>query len=127
MGPVCRRVALAFVSLTAILFATGCSRFSGSQPVKFDTPYQAVLLSNGSVYFGKLQGWGTTQPVLTDVYYVVSQTDPNTKAVKNVLVKRGKEWHAPDRMYLNPAQILFVEPVGKDSTVAQRIAEASVQ
>jgi hypothetical protein len=39
-------------------------------------------------------------------------------------VKRGKELHAPDRMYLSPNQIVFVEPVGADSKVAQLIAQA---
>lgn len=92
--------------------------------VKFETPYQAVLLSNGSVYFGHLQDYGGRHPVLTDVFYIVSQTDPTTKQVNNVLVKRGKELHAPDRMYLVPSHIIFVEPVGKDSKVAQLIAQA---
>ncbi len=90
---------------------------------KFETPYQAVLLANGSVYFGHLSGYGGHSPVLTDVFYIVSQTDPNTKAVNNVLVKRGKELHEPDRMYISPNQIIFVEPVGKDSKVAQLIAQ----
>lgn len=90
---------------------------------KFETPYQAVLLTNGSVYFGHLSGYGGHSPVLTDVFYIISQTDPNTKAVNNVLVKRGKELHEPDRMYLSPNQIIFVEPVGKDSKVAQLIAQ----
>ncbi len=89
----------------------------------FTTPYQAVLLTNGSVYFGHLQGYGSSTPVLTDVYYIVSQTNPETKQVNNVLVKRGKELHEPDRMYLNPNQLLFVEPVGVNSKVAQLIAE----
>jgi hypothetical protein len=89
----------------------------------FTTPYQAVLLTNGSVYFGHLQGYGSPTPVLTDVYYVVSQTNPETKQVSNVLVKRGKELHGPDRMYLNSNQLLFVEPVGVNSKVAQLIAE----
>ena len=92
--------------------------------VKFTTPYQAVLLTNGSVYFGHLQGYGSHHPVLTDVYYVVTQTNPETKQTNNVLVKRGKELHEPDRMYLNPSQILFVEPVGTSSKVAQLIAQA---
>jgi hypothetical protein len=92
--------------------------------VKFNTPYQAVLLANGSVYFGHLQDFEDRHPVLTDVFYIVSQTDPTTKQVNNVLVKRGKELHAPDRMYLNPNQIVFVEPVGTDSKVAQLIAQA---
>jgi len=43
---------------------------------------------------------------------------------KPVLVKRGKELHEPDRMYLNPNQILFVETVGPNSKVAQLIAQA---
>jgi len=92
--------------------------------VAFTTPYQAVLLVNGSVYFGHLQNYGSRHPILVDVYYVVSQTNPETKQTSNVLVKRGKELHAPDRMYLNPSQILFVEPVGVDSKVAQLIEQA---
>ncbi|HTT17730.1 MAG TPA: hypothetical protein VMG82_02225 [Candidatus Sulfotelmatobacter sp.] len=92
--------------------------------VQFSTPFQAVLLTNGSVYFGRLQGYGGQEPVLTEVYYVVSQTNPETKQSTNVLIKRGKELHEPDRMYLNPQQILFVEPVGPSSKVAQLIAQA---
>lgn len=94
-----------------------------SAPVAFTTPYQAVLLTNGSAYFGKLEGFGTPRPVLSEVYYIVSQTNPETKQSSNVLVKRGKELHEPDRMYLNPNQILCVEPVGANSKVAQLIAQ----
>jgi hypothetical protein len=93
-------------------------------PVAFTTPYQAVLLTNGSAYFGKLEGYGTPRPVLSEVYYIVTQTNPETKQSSNVLVKRGKELHEPDRMYLNPNQILCVEPVGPNSKVAQLIAQA---
>jgi hypothetical protein len=89
---------------------------------KFSTPYQAVLLINGSVYFGHLHDYGTSHPVLTDIYYVTSQTNPETKQVTNALVKRGKEPHEPDRMYLNPSQIVIVESVGTNSKVAQLIA-----
>lgn len=91
---------------------------------QFSTPYQAVLLANGSVYFGHLQGYGSHQPILTDVFYIVTQTNPETKQTNNVLVKRGKELHEPDRMYLNPNQVVFVEPVGVTSKVAQLIAQA---
>ena len=92
--------------------------------VRFTTPYQAVLLTNGSVYFGHLQDYGTSHPVLTDVFYVVSQANPETKQVSNSLVKRGKELHEPDRMYLNPNNVVFVESVGTNSKVAQLIAQA---
>ena len=107
------------------LAATGCN--SSPKAVTFTTPYQAVLLNNNSVYYGKLEGYGTANPVLTSVFYILTKSDPETKQVQNVLVKRGKELHGPDRMYLNPNSIVFVEPVGTDSRVAQLISEANKQ
>ncbi len=116
-----RFFALSLLFIVIILMA-GCA--APPTAVTFTTPYQAVLLSNNSVYYGKLTGFGTPSPVLTDVFYIVSQTNPETKQVTNVLVKRGKELHGPDRMYLNANSIVFVEPVGTDSKVAQLIDEA---
>jgi hypothetical protein len=110
----------------AVIVAAALHMFAEfrSASIVFPTPYQAVLLSNGSVYFGRLQGYGDRDPILTEVYYIVTQTNPETKQSNNVLVKRGKELHEPDRMYLNPQLILFVEPVGVSSKVAQLIAQA---
>ena len=95
--------------------------------MKFDTAYQAVLLSNGNVYFGKLGDYGGRFPVLTDVFYIQSSVNPDTKQPVNVLVKRGKELHSPDRMYLNPNQIILVEPVSPNSKVMQLILEQRKQ
>jgi hypothetical protein len=110
--------------ILSVFLLVGCSRHHEHQPVAFTTPYQAVLLTNGMAYYGKLEGYGTSRPVLSEVYYIVTQNNPETKQTSNVLVKRGKELHEPDRMYLNPNQILFVEPVGEKSKVAQLIAQA---
>lgn len=93
-------------------------------PVRFDSQYQAVLLDNGQVYFGKLEAADSAFPVLKDVYYIQSKVDPQTKAVNNVLVRRGKEWHSPDRMVLNSRHVILIEPVGNDSQVAKLIAES---
>ena len=95
--------------------------------VQFDKPYQAVLLSNGQVYYGRLDGYGTDHPVLREVYYIQSNVNPQTHEQSNVLTRRGKEWHGPDRMYLNPSQILLVEPVGTDSKVADLIKDLKAQ
>jgi hypothetical protein len=116
---------LLLLCATLAAVVTGCS--SSPKAVTFQTPYQAVLLNNNSVYYGTLEGFGTDRPVLTSVFYIVTKSDPETKQVQNVLVKRGKELHGPDRMYLNPNSIVFVEPVGQDSRVAQLISEASKQ
>ena len=118
-------------ALPAILLVVCVSVWSGCSKKSLDQSgpaagagYSAVLLANGSVYFGKLEGLGSPYPVLRDVYYVQSVTNPETKQVSSILVKRGKEWHAPDRMIINDKSIVFVEPVGAESKVAQLIAES---
>jgi hypothetical protein len=115
----------AIIVAAAILGAGWLSRRESA--VSFATEYQAVLLSNGQVYYGRLQGYGTAHPVLTEVYYVQSSANPQTHEQANVLLKRGKEWHAPDRTYLNPSQILMVEPVGPNSSVAELIKALKAQ
>jgi hypothetical protein len=93
------------------------------RPPSFTSEYQAVLVASGQVYYGRLEGFGTAYPVLRDIYYVQVKVDPETKQSSNVLIRRGQEWHGPDRMYLNPASIILVEPVSPDSQVARLIAE----
>jgi hypothetical protein len=107
----------------AIIAGTLLYQQEGHSSPKFPTEFQAILLSTGQVYYGKLEGFGTAYPVLRDVFYVKSQADPNTKQVTNILVRRGSEWHGPDRMYINPASIIVVEPVSQGSQVAKLIAE----
>lgn len=86
--------------------------------------YYAVLLNNGTVYYGKLEAYGTPYPTLRDVFYIQRTISRDAKALSNVLVKRGQELHAPDRMILNPQAITFIEPVGAGSKVAQLIEQA---
>lgn len=100
---------------------------SRSKEVRFTTPYQAVLLDDNQVYYGKLSGIGSAHPILTDIYYIKSGVDPQTKETKNILVKRGKELHAPDRMYLNEQHIILVEPVGPTSQVAKLIEQSGAE
>jgi hypothetical protein len=92
--------------------------------VVFTTPYQVVMLTNNNIYVGKLEGYGTPRPVLTDVYIIVTQNNPDTKQSSKVLVKLNKiELNSPDRMYLNPNQILAVEPVDAKSQIAQTLEQ----
>lgn len=110
---------LAFLILSAGL--TGCERRHRHKGPEITTPYAAILLDNGQVYYGKLTKGGSNFPELTDVYYIQSQTNQETKAVTSVLVRRGNEWHGPDRMFLNQQHVILIEPVGANSKVAQLI------
>ena len=118
-------IVAATIIAASILLATWLG--ARTHVVQFDKPYQAVLLSNGQVYYGRLDGYGTDHPVLREVYYIQSSANPQTHEQTNVLTRRGKEWHGPDRMYLNPSQILLVEPVGADSKVADLIKDLKAQ
>ena len=96
--------------------------------IVFSTPYQAVTMSNGQMFYGRLEGYGATaHPVLREVHYIKVVPDPKTKEPANVLVKRSKDWHAPDRMVLNASQILLVEPVDPASRVAEFITALKLQ
>jgi hypothetical protein len=108
-------------SLMAVL--AGCGNWGHQEqgPEVNPKAYSAVLLDNNQVYFGKLDKASSAYPVLTDVYYIQSQVNQETKAVTNILVRRGNELHGPDRMFLNSRHIVFVEPVGPNSKVAQLI------
>ena len=90
---------------------------------ELSTPYHAVALTNGQVFFGRIDALGTDYTVLRDVFYIQSRQNPDTKEVANVLIKRGGEWHAPDRMILNRQHVVLIEPVKEDSQVAKLIAE----
>ena len=106
----------------------GCnfdSMRSGAAGSKYATEYQAVFLDNGQVYFGKLESPESTFPVLRNVFYVQNQVNQETKQVANLLVKRGKELHEPDVMYLNQRHIVMVESVAPSSQVGQLIKKAN--
>jgi len=100
---------------------TACDRGERQKGPEITTPYAAVLLDNGQLYYGKLANADSSFPELTDVYYIQSQANQETKAVTSVLVRRGNELHGPDRMFLNEHHIVLIEPVGTTSKVAQLI------
>ncbi len=113
--------------IAALLGAMGYQNLYAGRTPAFSTPYQAVILTNGQVYFGQLENLSSQYPTLKDVFYIVSQANPETKQVSNILVRRGKELHGPEYMVLNRQSILMIEPVKEDSQVARLIAEQKAQ
>ncbi len=117
---------IALVALGVVVCGlTGCmsNRTATADEPHFDVPFQAVLLDTGLVYYGKISGLGSAYPILKNVYYIQTSTDPQTKAVNNVLIRRGNEFHGPDFTVLAARHIVMIEPVGSNSKVAQLIAE----
>jgi hypothetical protein len=122
-----RTMALALVVIAVALCAIAY-RFMqhGVQPDRLPdtgTPFQAVALMNGQLFFGRLDTADGGYLVLRDVFYVQTRQNPDTRAVANVLVKRGGEAHGPDRMVINRQQVLLIEPVKADSQIGKLIAQ----
>lgn len=77
---------LASIVLLTVVVVT---RRAASGAPSFKDGYQAVVLDNGQVYFGKVAGLGTDYPRMTDVYYILQGADAKNNDRKNVLVRRG--------------------------------------
>lgn len=97
--------------------------------------YQAVFLTNGQVYFGKLSDSTGSYATLKDIYYLQVTTPPiqgsqqqgqqaQNQQQQLSLVKLGNELHGPvDEMKINRDQILFFEDIKEDGRVMQAIRE----
>ena len=93
--------------------------------------YQAVFLTNGQVYFGKLQNANGDYLALTDIYYLQvdseiqsgEETDATATDSNVQLIKLGNELHGPqDEMQISAQQVLFWENLKADSRVSEAIA-----
>jgi len=117
--------------ITTLILAVTIASFVFFSRSQIDSSrYQAVFLSNGQVYFGKLHGYYGDRPYLTNVYYIQGTSDgtssESTATNENQqLVKLGSEIHAPDNtLILNKPSILFVENLTDEGNVMKLINES---
>jgi hypothetical protein len=95
---------------------------------------QAVFLTNGQVYFGKVKAVTDDYVNLTGIYYLNSQQQPDaankteTQQTSFSLVKLGCELHGPsDQMIINRDQVSFWENLKSDGKVAKAIEQFQSQ
>lgn len=116
---------IVIVVLAYALWTTkGFGLWKGSEEVKTGN-YQAVFLTNGQVYFGRLAGATSSYATLEDVYYLqvqkIQPADEKSQG-KLTLIKLGNELQAPvDMMKINKDQILFYEDLKEEGKVMQAI------
>ena len=115
---------MGIIFILSICYISGCTE---KPKIVLTTDYQAVFLDNGQAFFGKLENSDSPYPLLKDVFYIQQQVNKDNKEVKSILIKRGSEWHSPDRMYINAKHIVLIEPVSSGSRVAALIKEAKTQ
>jgi hypothetical protein len=114
---------------------TGISLPSMSS-VKLNGEWQAVFLTNGQVYFGKIVRIDDEIVTLKDIYYLqvveqplqtsqqgAAEQDQTQKQEQRLtLIKLGNEIHGPkDEMMINRDQVIIIEDLKDDSRVVQAI------
>lgn len=119
-------ISVCFWLVGAAVFAGGHLLMKPSTPI--DVPassWQAVFLSNGQVYFGKLHDDGREYLTLRSVYYLREAGDLQQSNLN--LVKLGGELHGPeDAIHIRKDAVLFWENMKETSRVVQTI-QASQQ
>jgi hypothetical protein len=126
------KLALLSSMFLCLFVSQGCQKFSDQANAeklqfKIKTPFQVVFLDNNNAYIGQMLETGKDFIKLTNVYYIQTQQNTETKEVKNTLIKRGNELHRPDLMLINMQHVIMIEPVTPDSQVAKLIAQSEIQ
>lgn len=118
-------------SALVLLLALYWIGYFGARPN--EDAWQAVFLTNGQVYFGKLETINRNFVVLTNIYYLQvsrplqqpenAQQDEQQPNLN--LIKLGDELHGPeDAMYIERKNIMFWENLKNNSNVVRAIEEA---
>lgn len=128
----------AVIVIIGLLAYFGFTRFFGGLGGISPRKYQAVFLTNGQTFFGKVKGGiDGSYVTLTDIYYLVYQqaqtavsptqegsiATPSAQQRPNfTLIKLGDELHGPeDKMLIRRDNILFIEDLKDEGKVVQAI------
>lgn len=118
------------VVLLLIIFASSLYYFKFADIGVQKSRYQAVFLTDGQVYFGKLSNIKADYVSVTDVYYLQSntQTDVTKESGEGrpqpQLIKLGSEIHGPeDAIKIKAEQVSYWENLKTDSKVTKAIEE----
>jgi hypothetical protein len=122
-------LAIASLAIVAWLASHAFNSLTADAAVK-GKQYQAVFLTNGQVYFGKVSKVDQSYVRLTDIYYlqVQQQVQPKDQSASQTpqvsLAKLGGELHGPeDVMYISRQQVLFWENLKDDGKVTKAIKD----
>jgi hypothetical protein len=133
-------VAIAVIVIVAAVISPWVLQPASSDKALQTDKYQAVFLTNGQVYFGKLTSSRGDFLELKDVYYLQVQQDvqgateeQSEEAKKDEqsqvsLAKLGSELHGPENaMQVNREQVLFWENLNDNSKVVSAIKQHTGQ
>ena len=104
------------IVVLVVLIAIGAGVWmavSASKDPNGASPYSAVYLTSGDIYFGKLSWF--PQPHLTDVWYLQRSTNASGQTQVSVAPLKSVFWGPMDEVSLNANQILFTTRLSNSS------------
>lgn len=122
-------VFLLIVASLLVIITMALALLTRTKDLTKDEQYQAVFLTNGQVYFGKLSNANSEYLVLRNVYYLqasdqdLQSNDTKENPNNNLsLVKLGDELHGPeDEMFIEEDKVIFWENLKNDGRVVKAI------
>lgn len=86
--------------------------------------YIAIYLTNGKVYFGKIEQLDSEEPVMSDVFFLNATKVADALEAEFQLVRLADQFQAPvDRLTLTRDHVLYWEELSDDSKVVQAIVK----
>jgi hypothetical protein len=114
-------IVLAFLIFLGTALVKSVSGSSFPSSVDGNTS-QAVFLSNGQIFFGKLSSGNDTYYELRHVYLLQSSVTSRGRPAAQQLIKLTKEIHGPqDLMMIDRHQILYIENLDPHGQAAKLI------
>lgn len=124
VGVVAAVVAVVVLLVGLILTVSADNSGNENKLVKSDK-LQAVFLNTGQVYFGNIKSINNKNVVLSNIYYLQTNSNGSTATTNNAnisLVKLGCELHEPyDQMVINRDQVTFWENLQDNGQVAKAV------
>lgn len=131
-------VALALIVVAGVSLWSKPSAKAPALTTPDQSTYQAVILKNDRLFFGKLSKLDTEWPTLSDVYYLrekaqeaeITRREESTPQAqpKFELIKVGSEIHRPqDTMVFNRDSVLYWSNLKSDSNVIKLIEQSKAQ
>ena len=117
-----------FIGLLALGFAVTMTILNPTQRIDRNS-YQVVYMTNGQLYFGKLQNVSgeflqLKSPYIEKILQVDTANDTSKDAPKTTLIKATDQLYGPeDSIALKSSQVLYWQNLREDSKVTSVINE----
>lgn len=123
-----KSLAVTLIVIVVIIFIgfgvwVGIRLAAGGAPTTALSPYSAVYLSTGDVYFGVLD-WSPS-PHMEDAWFLQRGTDAKGNPTVGVYPFSQVAWGPSNEVYFNSQQIVFWTRLAATSSIAQLIANPS--